>query len=145
MTSDDIVYQARLHWILFLWPVVFFVLVVYVGIAFEIVRTPSILLAFLTFAWGLGTWTLYHFSSLTIKKKRVIVQTGMLVRKTLDIPIEKIESIDIRQSIVGVMFGYGSLEFTGTGGTREVINFLCKPLTCRRYIEQAMHNPEASQ
>ena len=120
MASEDIVYQARLHWILFLWPVVFFLLVFFVGVNFEIVRTPSILLACLTLLWGFGTWTLYHFSSLTIKPKRVIVQTGMLVRKTLDIPIDKIESIDIRQSIIGIVLGYGSLEFTGTGGTREV-------------------------
>ena len=63
----------------------------------------------------------------------------MLVRQTIDIPLAKIESIDIRQTILGSIFNYGSLIITGTGGTRHMINYLAKPLTCRRYIEQLMH------
>lgn len=84
-------------------------------------------------------WTTYQFSSLTIKKKQLILRTGILVRNTVDIPLAKIESIDIRQSILGSLLRYGSLVITGTGGTRQVVNYLSKPLTCRRYIEQSMH------
>lgn len=69
----------------------------------------------------------------------MILRTGMLVRQTVDIPLSKIETIDIRQSIIGSILRYGSLVITGTGGTRHVMNFLDKPLTCRRYIEQLMH------
>ena len=81
----------------------------------------------------------YRFSSLTIKKNQVILRTGILVRQTIDIPLNKIESIDIRQSILGSILHYGSLVITGTGGTRQMVNYLNKPLTCRRYIEQLMH------
>ena len=89
--------------------------------------------------WGLMVWVTYHFSSLTIKKKQVILCTGILVRKTLDIPLNKIESIDIRQSLLGSLLRYGSLVITGTGGSRQFVNYISKPLTCRRYIEQLMH------
>ena len=61
------------------------------------------------------------------------------MRQTIDIPLSKIECIDIRQSILGSFLDYGSLVVTGTGGSRQVINYLAKPLTCRRYIEQLMH------
>ena len=61
------------------------------------------------------------------------------MRETVDIPLSKIESIDIRQSILGSLFQYGSLVITGTGGTRQSMGYVSKPLTCRRHIEQLMH------
>ena len=139
MTNSNIVYQARLHWILFCWPVILLCLAVFIGMRFEQLREVANLVAVFALLWGLMVWVTYHFSSLTIKKKQVILCTGILVRKTLDIPLNKIESIDIRQSLLGSLLRYGSLVITGTGGSRQLVNYLSKPLTCRRYIEQLMH------
>lgn len=137
--NSNIVYQARLHGILFLGPVVLFILALLVGFQIYFLREVALFISIFAIAWGFMTWVNYHFSSLTIKKRQVILCTGMLVRQTVDIPIAKIETIDIRQSLFGSLFHYGSLVITGTGGTRHMINFLDKPLTCRRYIEQLMH------
>lgn len=139
MADSDVVYLARLHWILFLWPVVLGCIAMFVGI--EIYQLKEVALFFVAFSliWIAMTWVNFHFSSLTIKKKQVILRTGMMVRQTIDIPIAKIETIDIRQSLFGSIFHYGTLIITGTGGTRHMIGFLDKPLTCRRYIEQLMH------
>jgi uncharacterized membrane protein YdbT with pleckstrin-like domain len=99
-------------------------------------------LEFFALLWIVMTWVTYYFSSLTIKKKQVILRTGVVVRQTVDIPLAKIETIDIRQSILGSIFQYGALIITGTGGTKHLINYLHKPLTCRRYIEQLMNEPQ---
>ncbi|WP_133128363.1 PH domain-containing protein [Legionella nagasakiensis] len=139
MTNNNIVYQARLHWILFFWPVILFCLAVYVGVNYEILYPVPYFLALFALAWFIMIWVAYQFSSLTIKKKQVILRTGLLVRQTIDIPLAKIESIDIRQSILGSLLRYGSLVITGTGGSRQIVTYLNKPLTCRRYIEQLMH------
>ena len=138
-TDNNVVYLARLHWILFFWPLI--LACVAIIAATQIYQLKEVAFLFLVFAilWTLMTWVNFHFSSLTIKKKQVILRTGMLVRQTIDIPLAKIESIDIRQSVLGSIFRYGSLVITGTGGTRHMINYLDKPLTCRRYIEQLMH------
>jgi uncharacterized membrane protein YdbT with pleckstrin-like domain len=143
MTNGNVVYVAKLHWLLFFGPVALACLALFVGIQFE--QLKEVALFFLVFAviWGAITWVNYHFSSLTIEKKRVIFRTGILVRKTTDIPYTKIESIDIRQSIIGSIMRYGALMITGTGGTKHFINFVARPLTCRRYIEQLMHAEEA--
>ncbi|MDR1594345.1 MAG: PH domain-containing protein [Prevotellaceae bacterium] len=45
----------------------------------------------------------------TIVNKRIIVKTGIIRRKTLDISLGKIESVSIEQSIWG-----HSITFTGT-------------------------------
>ncbi|MBA2709072.1 MAG: PH domain-containing protein [Tatlockia sp.] len=140
MEDSDIVYFARLHWILFLWPVVLICLAMIIGIEFTQLKEVALLFVVFSLVWIGMTWITYHFSSLTIKKKQVILRTGMLVRQTIDIPLGKIETIDIRQSLFGSMFKYGTLIITGTGGTRHMIDYLDKPLTCRRYIEQLMHD-----
>lgn len=139
MTEQNVVYVAKLHRILFFGPFAMGFFALFIGIQFVQLKEVALLFLIFAFIWGVSTWVNYHFSSLTIEKKRVIFRTGILVRKTTDIPFAKIESIDIRQSIFGSIMRYGSLMITGTGGTRHFINFLAKPLTCRRYIEQLMN------
>lgn len=139
MNDSNIVYQARLHWVLFFWPMVLFCVGLFLGFWLEQLHEVSIFFIIFSLAWGVMVWVTYQFSCLTIKKKQVILCTGFLVRKTLDIPLAKIESIDIRQSLLGSILQYGSLIITGTGGSRQMVNYLNKPLTCRRYIEQLLH------
>ncbi|MDF1758526.1 MAG: PH domain-containing protein [Legionellaceae bacterium] len=138
--DDDIIYKAKLHWILFIWPVLFFCVAVYIGMKFEPLQKASLFLGAAAIFWEVVVWLTYECSYLIIKNKQVILCTGIFVRQTLDLSLNKIESVDIRQSILGSILQYGSLVITGTGGTRQYINFLNKPLTCRRYIEQALHN-----
>lgn len=139
MVNNNTVYQARLHWILFFWPIALLCLSLYLGFSYEVLYQGSLLMAIVALIWFLMIWMTYEFSSLTIKKKQVILRTGIIVRQTIDIPMNKIESIDIRQSLLGGILRYGSLVITGTGGTRQMVNYLMRPLTCRRYIEQCMH------
>jgi membrane protein YdbS with pleckstrin-like domain len=139
MQDKNIIYQARLSWVLFVWPLLMLCVAAYLGIRYSALHQPSLILAAVGIIWFLVTWVTYQFSSITIKKKQIMLRTGFLVRKTVDIPLNKIESVDIRQSILGSILQYGSLVITGTGGTRQLINFLDKPLTCRRYVEQLMH------
>lgn len=139
MADNNIVYQARLHWVLFAWPIVLLCLSTYLGLKFQQLHPVAHLLMGFSLIWLVMVWMTYHFSLLTIKKSQVILCTGFWVRQTIDIPLAKIESIDIRQSILGSVFHYGLLVITGTGGSRQMVNFLSRPLTCRRYIEQLLH------
>ena len=140
--SDNDVYFTRLHWIIFCWPILSLCGALTVQLLIDPLREVSWLLEAFALLWIGMTWVTYYFSSITIKKKQVILRTGVLVRQTVDIPLSKIETIDIRQSILGSIFQYGSIVITGTGGTRHLINYLYRPLTCRRYIEQLMNEPQ---
>lgn len=144
MTYQQIIHQAKLHAIIFLWPLVIIIAPIYATFHLptnlQQFRDPLYFISGFGGLWAIMTWVTYQFSSLTIKPKQVILRTGLIVRQTIDIPLDKIESIDIRQSLLGSLLKYGELTITGTGGTRNVINYLCKPLTCRRVIEQQMHN-----
>ena len=138
--DNNIIYIARLHWIIFIPPIILFILslslMVYITDAY-FAGAFGILLSVL---WMFSVWITYEYASLTIKDKQIILRTGFLMRQITDIPITKIASIDIRQSIMGSMLRYGALIVTGTGGTRQYINFLNNPLICRRHIEDLLHN-----
>jgi len=140
MSNQRVVYQARLHWILFVWPFLLLLIGLWLSFSFVSFRELGLMTVLIAIAWGFLMWLTYQFSSLTIKERQVILRSGILVRQTIDIPLTKIESIDIRQSIVGSLFQYGSLLITGTGGTRQWMGYIAKPLTCRRHIEQLMHD-----
>jgi len=137
--ENNIVYQAHLHLILFFWPALLLCAIAYAAIAFPQLQVPSYIFGLCSLLWLVVTGLTYLSSYLIIKNKQVILCTGILMRQTIDIPLNKIECIDIRQSIMGSLLDYGSLVITGTGGSRQIINYLSKPLTCRRYIEQLMH------
>src|SRR3990167_943470 len=100
-TGNDAVYVARLHWIIFVWPVLLFMLGAYLGLTFWQMKEVSILLTVFAVVWFIVSWITYQYSSLTIKKNQVILRTGFLVRQTIDLPMAKIESIDIRQTVGG--------------------------------------------
>lgn len=139
-SSNAIVYQARLHWILFVWPSLLLLVGLYITLTYSKLYQAGMGLIAIAIFWEVVVMLTYQCSYLTIKKKQVILCTGIFVRQTLDISLNKIESVDIRQSVLGSIFQYGSLVITGTGGTKQYINYLDKPLTCRRYIEQIMHD-----
>ncbi|EHL29565.1 PH domain-containing protein [Legionella drancourtii] len=138
LNDKNVVYFTRLHWIIFFWPL--FALFAALALAAYVPQLREVGYGLIVFAlaWVFMTWVTYYFSSLTIKTNQVILRTGVVVRQTIDIPLSKIEAIDIRQSILGSIMKYGMVSITGTGGTRRVINYLHNPLTCRRYIEQLM-------
>ncbi|WP_298627823.1 PH domain-containing protein [uncultured Legionella sp.] len=141
-TESNVIYFTRLHWVIFFGPLLGFWITVALYIYIVELRQVSLVLMIFALIWIVMTWFTYYFSSITIKKKQVILRTGIIVRQTVDIPLSKIETIDIRQSILGSLLRYGALVITGTGGTRHLINFLHHPLTCRRYIEQLMNDPQ---
>jgi len=139
MMSDENLYQCRLHWIIFVRPCLLLIiplLAAYFGLSSTI--TWLIFLG-LVAGWLLVEMVRYAFTLVTIKPKNVVIQSGFLVQQTLDFPMQRIESIDIRQTIIGALFNYGDIVITGSGGTQQVVVAIEHPLTCRRYIEQNLH------
>ena len=140
--EEDYIYQAKMHTIVFIGPIILILLSVMAQFVVPEIIMIERFLEIVGLGWLIGVWFNYYFSILIIKKNRLILQTGWLVRQTMDIPLSKIESIDIRQNILGSLLNYGDLLIIGTGGSRSTMPHLNKPLTCRRHIEQLMNYKE---
>ena len=65
---------------------------------------------------------------------RVIYKSGLLSRHTIEMNRDKVESVDVDQSLLGRIFGYGTVVVRGTGGSLEPIRNIGDPLTFRTYI-----------
>ena len=73
-------------------------------------------------------------TELAITDRRVIYKAGLLARHTLEMNRSKVESIDVDQSILGRLLGYGTIIVRGTGGSLEPIGMISDPLTFRSHI-----------
>jgi uncharacterized membrane protein YdbT with pleckstrin-like domain len=71
-----------------------------------------------------------------ITNKRIIVKTGLISRKTLEMNLNKIESVNVDQSILGRMLGYGTIRIIGTGGTREEFPNISNPIEFRKKFQE---------
>lgn len=71
-----------------------------------------------------------------VTNRRVIVKTGLISRRTLEMNLNKIESVNVDQSIFGRILGYGTITIIGTGGTRESFPDISNPLKFRKKFQE---------
>ena len=77
-----------------------------------------------------------YAAEFAVTNKRVIVKTGLISRKTLEMNLGKIESVNVDQSIIGRILGYGTITIIGTGGTRESFPNINEPLKFRKKFQE---------
>jgi uncharacterized membrane protein YdbT with pleckstrin-like domain len=83
---------------------------------------------------GLRAWIRRITTELAITDRRVIYKSGLLSRHTLEMNRSKVESVDVDQSILGRMFGFGTIILRGTGGSLEPMRMISDPLVFRSHI-----------
>ena len=73
-------------------------------------------------------------TELALTNKRIIAKFGFIRRSTIELRLEKVESISINQGLLGRLLGYGTVVVKGTGGTGTPIPSIKKPLDFRRIV-----------
>ena len=109
--GERVIYEAKLHWIIF-------------------VSWKSLLTLFISPI--IQRWT----NEFAITSKRVIIKIGLIRRHTLEMNLSKVESVDVNQSIMGRILGYGTIVVVGTGGTQEQFAAISDPMTFRKKFEE---------
>lgn len=106
------------------------------------------ILAFLTFGiWlipALLVWLGWRNTEQGVTNKRIIYKHGIISRKTDEMRLAAIESIIIKQGILGRIFGYGTIIVTGRGAGDVVIKWMADPMRVKREIESADYETPAS-
>ena len=67
-----------------------------------------------------------------LTNKRVFRKVGLIRRDTDELVYEKIETVAVKQSILGRIFNFGEVEFTGTGGMYIRFVFVKDPTEVKR-------------
>ncbi|MEI6554597.1 MAG: PH domain-containing protein [Paludibacter sp.] len=88
----------------------------------------------------LGIWPTiqYYTDEFVVTNKRIIIKKGLLSYFTLEMNLDRIETVNVRQSIFGRIVGYGALTIIGTGGTRESFHCIRNPLQFRRSFMESI-------
>jgi uncharacterized membrane protein YdbT with pleckstrin-like domain len=138
--DEQVVYRTRVHWKLFVGPVLF-ALVVSVPLAWiGLAGTWSV------FAWiplGLAIlWLVAAFikrqtSEFVVTNKRVLMKVGVFTTRSIELLLSKVEAITVHHSLMGRLLGYGDIVLTGSGGTREPFSTIQSPLAFRNAVQAA--------
>jgi len=77
---------------------------------------------------------IYLNTEYAVTNKRLIIKRGIISLSVAEIPTDRIESISIWQGLLGRIFHYGTLKFTGIGGTMPTFFMVARPYGLRRKI-----------
>lgn len=73
-------------------------------------------------------------TEMVVTDRRVILKEGFLSRKTIEINMDKVERVDVDQTILGRLFDYGSVTVKGTGASYEPFKMVNSPIIFRNAI-----------
>jgi uncharacterized membrane protein YdbT with pleckstrin-like domain len=82
-------------------------------------------------------------TEMAVTTRRVVVKQGLMNRKTIEMLLNKIETIEVSEPMMGRMLGYGSITMVGTGGTSEPFHKIAHPLQFRSEVQQQLEKLSA--
>jgi len=136
MADERVLHQAKLHWVVFLWPAIWFI----VAIIFfsgqgkdDTAGAWCLLISFITGAAEIINYTTSEFG---LTNKRVIAKVGFIRRNSIEVLLTKVEGINVSQGIMGRILGFGSITISGTGGTKDPFHKIRAPLEFRKKVQE---------
>lgn len=121
MTDEEVVYKAKIHWIIYLTGLFF------ISLGVLITATAG------EYAWIGGLFILGGLidlfkafitkisTELVVTTKRVIAKFGFIKRTTMELNHSKVESLGVDQSIIQRILNAGNITVQGTGGGKTLI------------------------
>lgn len=77
---------------------------------------------------------------LAVTDQRVVARTMTLTQRiSLAIPLDQIESVEVKQGIIGTMYGYGTVSVNGTGGRAASVPGIENPFEFEKIIHEALN------
>jgi uncharacterized membrane protein YdbT with pleckstrin-like domain len=85
------------------------------------------------FSWA-GAFYRRLTTEIFVTDKRVLIKRHLIARRTQEMNLSKVETVDVRQSIVERLLGAGFIAVIGTGGSWEPIGPVGSPVKLRNAI-----------
>lgn len=150
--GETLAYRTGCHWVVMFWPLVGGAVLGFVGFAFfagGLMATGNGGRYEGAMVWGalalLGAVALIaggiirrFATEVAVSNRRVLIKTGLLSRRSVEVLLPKVESIGVDESFLGRIFGYGSVIVRGTGGTFETFDKIAHPNELRRQVQEQL-------
>jgi uncharacterized membrane protein YdbT with pleckstrin-like domain len=121
--GEEIVYHGHIHGIVYL-PGILLCLTI-VG---AVIGIPMLLLQ----------WLRCKTTLFVVTNRRVVMRVGILNKLSTEMLNNKIEEVDVRQSIWGRMLNFGTVRLIGVGGSREPFPFIANPGAFRAAVQNSV-------
>ena len=80
-----------------------------------------------------------HVLLMVVTDQRVIVRSGTIMQETVDLRLDRIESVEIQRTLAGYMFGYASVIVTGMGVRLAFVPFIANADRLRVTIDEMLY------
>lgn len=97
-----------------------------------ILAIPTVGITLLLAIWE---WLKLRSIEQGVTNKRVILKKGIISRKSEEMKISSIETVEIIQGVMGRIFGYGTVKVTGRGISDLLFKNISDPMDVKRKIE----------
>jgi uncharacterized membrane protein YdbT with pleckstrin-like domain len=141
--GETIRYQTDIHWMIYLPGLALLVVAaaLYVWSAREGAGGMywlSLTLCILALAGAVillfSAWFKRWTTEVAVTDRRIIYKEGFIRRRTIEMHMDKVESVDVEQSILGRMFNYGDILVRGVGTGFEPLKNIDSPLEFRNHV-----------
>jgi len=140
--GEQIIYRTKLHWIVFLGPIIFFALGIF-SVSDQKYAPLGGVFLFIAIIWALASSISRATSEFGISNKKVLIKVGWIKRNSLETLLPKVESIQVEQGILGRIFNFGTIIIRGTGGTHNPFKKMSDPLTFRKIAQEQINKTQS--
>ncbi|MGJ4993189.1 PH domain-containing protein [Bradyrhizobium sp. HKCCYLS3077] len=141
--GEKVLYSTNAHWMFYLpavgaWIVVFGLLVasrmtLNDNLVMLSLATAAVI-AVVALYWTVRAWFHRLTTETDVTNRRVVHKTGFIRRRTFEMALDKVESVDVNQTIMGRVLNYGDVTILGVGEGKETIATIAEPLAFRNAI-----------
>jgi uncharacterized membrane protein YdbT with pleckstrin-like domain len=141
--GEKVLYSTNAHWIFYLPAILAWIAAAVLLALSRVTITEGIILLCLSASavvalaglyWTVKAWFHRWTTETDVTNLRVVHKTGFIKRRTFEISLDKVESVDVNQSILGRILNYGDVTILGVGEGRETIATIASPLSFRNFI-----------
>jgi uncharacterized membrane protein YdbT with pleckstrin-like domain len=97
------------------------------------------IVAFLSFSYAA---LLQKFLLLVVTNERIFFRSGLIKVDTVQVRLERVESVEIQRTITGQLLGYGTVVLTGVGSRYSFIRYLANAAEVRNVIDELLYARE---
>jgi len=141
--GEKVLYSTNAHWIFYLPAIVAWIVAIVLLVLSRWTTTDGIVLlclaasavvAIAALYWTAKAWFHRWTTETDVTNLRVVHKTGFVEGRTFEMSLDKVESVDVNQSILGRILNYGDVTIQGVGEGKETISTIASPLAFRNYI-----------
>jgi uncharacterized membrane protein YdbT with pleckstrin-like domain len=136
--GERLVYRTQPHWIVFSRAFLLtMVAILYVGFFPGDTSLIYFVMPVILLIW-VANFIDYTCSEYAVTDKRVLVKVGFFQVEIVDTQLQRIESIQVSQNLLGKILNYGTITVRGTGGDAYPFAWIQKPLVFRSQAQEQM-------